>query len=209
MNLLHLLRQINQDRWLFTIMYWRGKPPWDTGVSPPELVEAIEGSNALAPGRAFDLGCGTGTNSLYLARHGWTVTGVDFAAPAIEQAQRKVSAAGALKGSTRFIRGDVSKLERLGIDGQCSLALDLGCLHGITVEGRPGYAAGVARLTQPGALFLLYAFGPRVIGNRHLGLTEAEVEALFAPAFKVERIDRGSDRGGISSAWYWLRRNAN
>src|SRR6185437_10081459 len=110
------------------------------------------------------------------------------------------------------IRGDVSKLERLEIAGPCSLALDLGCLHGITREGRAGYAAGVARLTQPGALFLLYAFGPRVIGNRHLGLTEEEVRTLFTPHFAIERIieriEHGSDRGGISSAWYWLRRNA-
>lgn len=209
MNLLHLLRQIRQDRWLFTIMYWRGKPPWDTDISPPELVEAIEGAQALPPGRALDLGCGTGTNSLYLAQRGWQVTGVDFAAPAIEQARRKASAASTMTGSVRFMRGDVSKLERLGIDGPCSLVLDLGCLHGITLEGRPGYAAGVARLTQPGALFQLYAFGPRVIGNRRLGLTEDEVKALFAPHFTIERVERGSDRGGISSAWYWLRRNPN
>ncbi len=208
MNFSHVLRQIKQDRWLFTIMYWRGRPPWDTGISPPELVEAIEGPQALPPGRALDLGCGTGTNALYLARHGWQVTGIDFAAPAIEQARRKASKAGSLPGSVRFIRGDVSKLERLGIEGPCSLVLDLGCLHGITLEGRAGYAAGVARLTEPGALFMLYAFGPRVIGSRRLGLTEEEVRELFAPHFAVERVEHGSDRGGIGSAWYWLRRIA-
>src|SRR5579885_2975421 len=107
MNFSHVLRQIKQDRWLFTIMYWRGRPPWDTGISPPELVEAIEGPQALPPGRALDLGCGTGTNALYLARHGWQVTGIDFAAPAIEQARRKAQAAGTPPGTVRFIRGDV------------------------------------------------------------------------------------------------------
>jgi SAM-dependent methyltransferase len=205
---MNLLRQIKQDRWLFTLMYWRGKPPWDTGISPPELVEAIEGPQALPSGHALDLGCGTGTNSLYLAQHGWHVTGVDFAAPAIEQARRKADTASKLPGSVRFIRGDVSKLERLGIDDPCSLVLDLGCLHGITLEGRPGYAAGVAHLARPGALFLLYAFAPRAIGRRHLGLTKEEVAALFAPHFTIEHVERGSDRGGISSAWYWLRRTA-
>jgi SAM-dependent methyltransferase len=206
MNFSHLLRRLKLDRWLFTIMYWRGRPPWDTGISPPELVEAVEGAQALPPGRALDLGCGTGTNSLYLARHGWHVTGVDFAAPAIERACRKAAQADKMTGSVRFIQGDGTKLERLGIAGPCTLVLDLGCLHGIPLARHPSYAAGVARLTEPGALFLLYAFGPRMIGRRRLGLAEEEVAALFAPHFAVERVGRGSDRGGITSAWYWLRR---
>ena len=60
------------QRLLYNFWYYFN-PPWDTGVTPPEVVEAIEGSKALTPGRALDLGCGTGTNGLYLARHGWEV----------------------------------------------------------------------------------------------------------------------------------------
>jgi SAM-dependent methyltransferase len=41
---------------------------------------------ALAPGRALDLACGEGRNSVWLARHGWQVTGVDFSAEAISKA---------------------------------------------------------------------------------------------------------------------------
>src|SRR5881296_1344749 len=49
------------------------RPPWDTGITPPE-VERFVASHA--PGRAIDLGCGTGTNAVYLARHGWSAVGV-------------------------------------------------------------------------------------------------------------------------------------
>jgi SAM-dependent methyltransferase len=201
-----LLRWLKLDRLFFSLMYRRGRPPWDTGISPPELVAAVEGESALPPGRALDLGCGTGTNTLYLARHGWHAVGVDFVAHAIAQAEAKAQRAGPLPGSVRFLRGDVTQLAAHALDAPCTLLLDLGCLHGIPTENRPRYAAGVARVAAPGALYLLYAFGPRTVGPRRIGLTEQDVRALFADSFTVERVERGSDRGGITSAWYWLRR---
>ncbi len=46
----------------FRLAYVIGFKPWDSGVPPPELVSVVEGPGALPPGRALDLGCGTGTN---------------------------------------------------------------------------------------------------------------------------------------------------
>ncbi len=40
----------------------------------------------LAPGRALDVACGEGRNALWLARRGWSVTGLDFSAVALERA---------------------------------------------------------------------------------------------------------------------------
>jgi SAM-dependent methyltransferase len=45
----------------------------------------------LKPGRALDLGCGTGLNALKLAEHGWSVVGVDWVESAIELAQQTAS----------------------------------------------------------------------------------------------------------------------
>jgi SAM-dependent methyltransferase len=193
----------------FSMMYRRGQTPWDSGISPPELVATVTGDGALPPGRALDLGCGTGTNTLYLARLGWDVVGVDFAGPAVERARAKAAAAGSLAGSTRFVRGDVTHLEalNLGPEASFSLVFDLGCLHGVPAAGRERYARGIARLANPGATYLLYAFAPRSMNGRPIGMAADEVRALFAPHFTVTRVVEGTDTG-LPSAWYWLRREA-
>lgn len=41
----------------------------------------------LAPGRALDVGCGEGRNSIWLAERGWEVTGIDFSQVALERAR--------------------------------------------------------------------------------------------------------------------------
>jgi cyclopropane fatty-acyl-phospholipid synthase-like methyltransferase len=186
--------------WFFELRYLLGWPPWDTGVTPPEVVELVEGGN-LAPGRALDLGCGTGTNCIYLAGHDWEVVGVDFSVVAISRARRKARRAGV---DCQFYARDVTDLSFLA--GPFDLALDIGCLHSLPPEERGRYATGVARLVRPGGLYLLYAFTIRPDRPLPRGVTPDEVRSLFAPAFAVERQEGGEDPSGPRSAWYWLRR---
>ena len=209
MNLATLLRALRLDQAFFTLAYWRKRVPWDTGVTPPELVRVVEGQGAdhIAPGRALDLGCGTGTNSLYLARHGWTVTGVDFARPAIAHARAKAAAAGDdIASRVRFLQGDVTHLEALHLSGPFDLVLDMGCFHGVSPEGRGRYAAQVARLTRAGTLLLLYAVGPTQMGPRVVGVDERDVVATFGRDWTLARTEGGKNPDGRVSAWYWLRR---
>src|SRR2546430_10683656 len=136
----------------FGLWYWMPRrPPWDTGITPPE-VERFVASHP--PGRAVDLGCGTGTNAVYLARHGWSAMGVDFAGRAIAKARRRARDAGV---SCTFFVGDVAALE---VPGPFDLALDIGCLHSISVNSRAAYATGLARVVRSGGTYLLYAFAP-------------------------------------------------
>lgn len=204
---LDALRMLLPERWSFTLAYLRGLTPWDTGVTPPELIEVVEGEAVLTPGRSLDLGCGTGTNALYLARHGWHATGIDFAAPAIARAQEKLRLAGDLSGSAHFLRGDVTRLDAYPLDGPYTLLLDLGCFHNLETTERSRYAFGITHHAAPGALYLLYAFGPRIRKKRRIGVTPDEVRTCFGGAWTVEHIEQGADTGrGWPSAWYWLRK---
>jgi len=183
----------------FDLQYLLGRVPWDTGVTPPEVVALIERGD-LSPSRALDLGCGTGTNCIYLVRHGWEAVGVDFSALAIRRARRKSRRAGV---DCRFYRADVTDLGFLA--GPFDLALDIGCLHSLPPERRGRYAAGVARLVRPGGRYMLYAFTPRP-DRPTRGLAPEGVRRLLSPAFVVERQEGGDDPTGPRSAWYWLRR---
>jgi len=188
----------NLLKWFFEFQYRFGKPPWDTGVTPPEVVAAIESGEARG-NRALDLGCGTGTNAIYLARNGFQVVGVDYASKAITMARQKAKQAGV---RVDFHVGDVTRLDML--HEPFDFFLDIGCFHGVELTRRPIYAAEIARLSRPGALFMLYAFGPRKFIFRELGATPDQVKQIFMKDFSLERIEEGKERGEFKSAWYWF-----
>lgn len=177
-------------RIVFSLYYWLTNPPWDTNVTPPELVALVE-TQRLTPGRALDLGCGTGTNVIYLAQHDWQVVGVDFVGKAIRTAKRKARAA---KVSAEFFQADVTRLDFLS--PPFDFALDLGCFHGVPADRRAAYISGLARLVRPGGIFLSYAMKPEAPIR---GLAVEEMLRLFGEEFTNVRIEHGE---GVPSAWY-------
>lgn len=179
-------------RLFFEFTYFR-RPPWDTGVSPPELLAFID---SHPPGRALDLGCGTGTNAITLAQRGWQATGVDFVGRAIRAARRKARQAGV---QVEFRAGDVSRLR--GICGPFDLVLDIGCLHSLTPQQKAAYIENLPRLLAPQGTFLLYAFVAPSEDHQGSGLTPNDLRLLASRLRLVQRVD-GVDRGERPSAWF-------
>jgi SAM-dependent methyltransferase len=180
------------SRLAFVFWYLR-RPPWDSGQTPPELLAFLQNRPA---GRVLDLGCGTGTNLIYLAGLGWQAAGVDFVPVAIARARRKAHRAGV---SVDFRVGDVTRLE--GLSGPFDLALDLGCFHGLGAAERMAYLTQLERLLAPGGTWFLYAFLRLPETPATLGLSAAELEQI-ATRFVLRSRQDGFDRGARPSAYF-------
>jgi SAM-dependent methyltransferase len=188
--------------------YNAGRAPWDTGVTPPELVALIAGQDTLPPGRALELGCGTGTNAIYLARRGWDVTAVDLIDSAVGQAREKAEAAGA---AVRLLHGDATRLDELDVPGPFDLFFDLSCYCGIPLHRRDAYAAGLTRRAAPGARLLMFGYGPEPLGNPvpevtswAAGVTADELRTRF-PGWALLDVTPGTN--SVPTFWFTLRRD--
>jgi cyclopropane fatty-acyl-phospholipid synthase-like methyltransferase len=166
------------------------KPPWDTGITPPEVEEFVQNH---PPGRALDLGCGTGTNVIYLAQHGWQVIGVDFVEKAIRHAHHKAHQAGV---KAEFYSDDVTRLNE--IEGHFDLVLDIGCFHSLSAQAKRVYVANLSRLLASHGTFLLYGFINQQNDDRG-GLNSVDLKLLSGNLQLVDK-QMGKD-GSHTSAW--------
>jgi cyclopropane fatty-acyl-phospholipid synthase-like methyltransferase len=192
------------NAFIYRVSYWLGMMHWDSGVVPPEVIQAFQAGNIPA-GPALDLGCGTGTNVIYMAQQGRQAIGIDFVPEAIARAQQKAKEAGVVD-RTQFVRADVTRLKELGLP-RCAFTLDMGCFHGLSPEGQRRYVQGLADLMIPRGRFMLYVIEPNREAGVTYGMTPDAVRAIFAPWFAIDRQETGSFRNR-KSAWFWMTRKA-
>jgi ubiquinone/menaquinone biosynthesis C-methylase UbiE len=124
--------------------------PWFS-VEPSEwLQEAVRSGWIRPPGRSLDIGCGAGTNVLWLAKQGFEATGMDIAPGAVEAASgRARSEASAAK----FVTGDA--LDLPFDDRSFNVVTDFGCFHTLPIDRRIDYAKEVARILAPQGTFIM------------------------------------------------------
>jgi SAM-dependent methyltransferase len=203
-------------RSVYDLLYRFGAP-WD-GPPRADLVRLVESGvvtpTRLAPGRAIDLGCGTGANVRYLAEHGFDAVGVDYSRVALEIARKRAAEAGT-PASARFVEGDITADRLPGVEGVFDLVLDFGTLDDLDPGGRRSMARLVATLARPGAIFLFWCFWadraalPRMSftgPSRMTPVIEPGEEAdLFAEAFSIERLT-GSDPSSHTACFLMTRR---
>lgn len=195
---------------LFKTFYRLGFTPWDGHPLPTSLKNLIEGDGnnpPLAAGKALDIGCGTGDNSIYLARHGWQATGVDFVERAVDKARAKASANNV---DIRFEQADVTRLCEEGIGSNFALIVDNGCLHGMSDDDRYDYVREVTAAAAPDARLLLVEFIPG--GSYGVpGIEPSEVAQRFEGEWTL--LSSGSEpameRNGKDAGRYYLFQRAS
>lgn len=190
-------------RWLRFNLLYLGRPPWDTGVSPPELTRFLDHAE---PGRALDLGCGTGTNLETMARAGWAVVGMDIAWLSVLKARLKLFRS-SLGG--RVIYGDVTGSPN--VQPPFDLILDIGCYHSLSEPGREDYRANIKSWLKSGGTLLMYAHRRTAEENMH-GITENDLKAFAAFLDQAWRDDgdevRPDGGGGYPATWIRLDRRS-
>lgn len=191
--------------WVYDLLY-RNRAPWEMNEPRPELVKMVE-SGKLTPSRAIDLGCGTGDNAIYLAKHGFEVVGVDLSPRAIDQAKEKSKANGSFP---KFSVGDVTDLK--GITGVFDLVLDYGCLGCVIGNiAREKYVNTLLKLTHPGSQYILANFVENPERRLNLipnALPKGEVDRLLGHHFETVEYNGQHETGplGLSLEFRLMRR---
>jgi methyl halide transferase len=159
--------------------YAAGETPWDTGVPNPELVRVIE-SGQLAGNLVLEMGCGTGTNSIELARRGYRVTSIDLAEVAIQKAKEKAARASV---TVDFRAGDLTQTE---LGGPFDVLVDIGMYHGIRFRDLPGFLRVLGRVSRPGTRW--FSVAGSASSGRQDGpptVTEEEFRRELEPLFRI------------------------
>jgi cyclopropane fatty-acyl-phospholipid synthase-like methyltransferase len=175
----------------YDLWYRFGTPPW-VGQARSELVQLVE-SGELLPGRAIDLGCGEGDNAIFLAQHGFQVTGIDFSPAAIDKARAKAREAGS---DVEFLVDDLTRLSK--VTGEFDLIVDYGTFDDLSVRDRAAYVDQVSSLAKPGARFLLWCFEwelktweravTAILPFGNLAVRPGEIDRWFTSAFEIRQI---------------------
>ena len=163
--------------------YRGGKRPfWDARLPSGELRRVVE-QGIIRPGPAVDLGCGSGTDAIYLASKGFTVTAIDIAPTALSLGREKAERAGV---KVRWLLASVLSLPNLE---PFEFIFDRGCYHEVRFDNAAAYVETVRRLSQPGRTrFLLLAGNPNEAPVQYAPpqVAEEDIRSDFSPLFDFE-----------------------
>lgn len=188
--------------------YAQGVTPWDTQITPPEVIDFWYSARLPRSGVTLDLGCGPGTNLRYLAGLGLTAIGIEIAgAPLLTAHNRLQVQSPELLARAHFVCSDVCLLPFHTLNAV--YILDIGCLHSMPRNLRPYYVETVIANLAPGGYYHLYAFDsdPEVPepASGPVGVDSGEIAQRFSPALNlVEEVIARPDRRPCR--WYLLQR---
>ena len=133
----------------FEERYRTGETPWDIGKPDFNLIRIVT-TTSIEPGRALEIGCGTGDNAIWLAQQKFDVLALDISGVAIEKAKVKAHQAGV---ACHFRVADILKTDLQ--ETPFRFVFDRGCFHTMdSVEERAGFVKQVHRYLGESGLWL-------------------------------------------------------
>ncbi|MCS6765771.1 MAG: methyltransferase domain-containing protein [Candidatus Protistobacter heckmanni] len=130
--------------------------PWDRGAASPQLAAWLASGALAAPARVAVPGCGSGWEVAELARRGFEVVGVDYAAEAVKFTEALLQSSG-LKA--QVVQADVLTWQP---EQPLDAIYEQTCLCALHPDHWVAYAAALHRWLKPGGkLFALFMQQPR------------------------------------------------
>ncbi len=177
---------------------------WELNEPHPPLVELLD-RDVVTVGRALDIGCGLGTQSIYLAERGFSVDGIDFQEKPLARARTRASPSGA---DCKFEWADVTQATSRG---PYDLIIDRGCLHNLSGGALHLYSENLQRWLTPGGYFQLTAFVWESLLERLTPvftsrLSAANIDSLFSWLELVEKKQFSEREFGQSKMFCYLFR---
>jgi 2-polyprenyl-3-methyl-5-hydroxy-6-metoxy-1,4-benzoquinol methylase len=161
--------------------YHENDTPWDTGMPETALINLIT-QWPKSINRVLEIGCGTGTNAVWLAEQGLEVTAIDISEKALSLAEKRCAERNV---QCRLIKADFLTSTPAG---QYDLLFDRGCFHCTEEEARKDFARQAALHLKPGSFWL------SLIGNKDQNspegqgpprLSATEICTAVEPSFEI------------------------
>ncbi len=169
--------------------YRAGQTGWDIGRPAPPFESLLVSPDCPPPGRLAVLGCGRGHDALLFARHGFTVTGFDFAPSAVQEAQTAAARSGL---AVEFVRADLFTLPS-SYSEFFDYVVEHTCFCAIDPSRRGEYVDVVRHLLRPGGEMIALFFAHGQPGGPPFTTNVEEIRHLFGDAFAIEQLEPARD----------------
>lgn len=194
--------------------YESGETPWDSGEASQELKRMLD-EYRIQPCRTLELGCGTGTNAIYLAKRGFEVTAVELSSNALRQAHDRAIRDGV---EVRFLEGDLLAPPPLG--APFPFVFDRGVYHVLRNVDIVRFRNTIQRSTMPGSLYLALLANANDPDTESDGPPRVQVDEMYeelSPLFQLVQLrefqfDGVRIAGRSAHPWAWSalwRRKSN
>jgi len=185
------------------------KLPWDR-TEPIRYLDPVHRLRGN-PGTALDMGCGSGVDSVHLAKLGWQVISLDFMQDALDMTAKRAAEAGV---ELELVHADVTEWQN---ETRFDLLLDSGLLHNMRRDRIAGYRARILDWLTPDGDFVLAHWESRTDGDRLRGgarrASRQQLVEYFGPELAEHEFDRMEATGlpervgpDLSVGFYWFRR---